>query len=189
MTRPTRNVLVRFVSVLLAAICALSVGAALAAPPQAPSNHNATRADFDQLMKELSNWGRWGKDDQMGAVNLITPAKRKEAVRAVKDGVSVSMARNAEIEPAIDNPRPINRVMNPRRGGDPGSPPPDISGASDTYTDLLSRPRPHAHGRVLPPGIQGPHVQRHADDGGHRQGVRTRDRSSRGRTASSRAAC
>ena len=44
------------------------------------------------------------------------------------------MARNAETEPAIDNPRPINRVMTPRRGGNPGSPPPDISGASDTTT-------------------------------------------------------
>ena len=115
-----------------AALRVIAAGGARAA--QAPSNHNATRADFDQLMKELSNWGRWGKDDQMGAVNLITPDKRKEAVSAVKDGVSVSMARSAEIEQAIDNPRPINRVMNPRRGGNPGSPPPDISGASDTYT-------------------------------------------------------
>src|SRR5204862_6459272 len=78
---------------------------------QTPSNHNATRADFDQLMKELSNWGRWGKDDQMGAVNLITPAQRKQALGTVKDGVSVSMARKAETEPALDNPRPITRVM------------------------------------------------------------------------------
>ena len=107
---------------LLAALCALSLRAAPAAPPQTASNHNATRADFDQLMKELSNWGRWGKDDQMGAVNLITPAKRKEAVRSVQDGFSVSMARKAEIEPAIDNPRPILRVMTPRRGGESRQP-------------------------------------------------------------------
>ena len=26
-----------------------------------------------------SNWGRWGRDDQVGALNLITPAKRVEA--------------------------------------------------------------------------------------------------------------
>ena len=32
-------------------------------------------------MKDLSNWGRWGKDDQMGAVNLITPAKGKRRSR------------------------------------------------------------------------------------------------------------
>ena len=76
--------MVRFVFVLLPAVCALSLQAASPAPLQTASNHNATRADFDQLMKELSNWGRWGKDDQMGAVNLITPAKRKEAVRSVQ---------------------------------------------------------------------------------------------------------
>ena len=35
-------------------------------------------------MKDLSNWGRWGQDDQMGAVNLITPAKRKQARRWLK---------------------------------------------------------------------------------------------------------
>jgi kynurenine formamidase len=129
--RRTRNALVQLAFLLIAAFCAVSLRADQA---QTASNHNATRADFDRLMKELSNWGRWGKDDQMGAVNLITPAKRKDAVRAVRDGVSVSMARRAEIEQAIDNPRPINRVMAPRRGGGPGDPPPDISGASDTYT-------------------------------------------------------
>lgn len=86
-------------------------------------------------MKELSNWGRWGKDDKVGAVNLITPAKRKEALRAVRDGFSVSMARRAEVEPAVDNSRPITRVMNgPGRGTNPGSAPQDISGASDTIT-------------------------------------------------------
>ncbi len=130
-TRRTSKFLVQLAFLAVAAFYAGSLRADQA---QTASNHNATRADFDQLMKELSNWGRWGKDDQMGAVNLITPAKRKEALRAVKDGVSVSMARKAEIEQALDNPRPIARVMNPRRGGNPGSPPPDISGASDTYT-------------------------------------------------------
>jgi hypothetical protein len=120
------------VCILPVTLCVLALQAAPAAPPQDPSNRNATRADFDQLMKELSNWGRWGKDDQVGAVNLITPTKRKEALRSVKDGFSVSMARNAEIEPAVDNPRPINRVMTPRRGGNPGSPPP-IGGASDIH--------------------------------------------------------
>ena len=60
-------------------------------------------------MKELSNWNRWGADDQMGAVNLITPAKRKQAVRLVREGASFSMARNAETQAAIDNPQPIIR--------------------------------------------------------------------------------
>src|SRR4029077_10224936 len=71
---------------------------------------------FDRMMTELSNWGRWGKDDQKGAVNLITPAKRKQALAVVKDGVSVSMARTTEMEPAIDNPTPVV-LGRPARGG------------------------------------------------------------------------
>jgi kynurenine formamidase len=124
----------RFTLAAAAACCGLFMIAAPAAQVRDASSHNATRADFDTLMKDLSNWGRWGKDDQVGAVNLITPEKRKDALRTVKDGVSVSMARKAEIETAPDNPRPITRVMAPRRGGNPGAPPPDISGASDSYT-------------------------------------------------------
>jgi kynurenine formamidase len=121
---------------LVSGVFAICVGWQLPLPAQAqsPSNHEATRADFDRFMKELSNWGRWGKDDQMGAVNLITPAKRKEALGAVKDGVSVSMARKAEMETALDNPRPITHVMGAGRATPPGAPPPDISGASDTFT-------------------------------------------------------
>src|SRR5712691_11383313 len=97
---------------------------------QATSNHDATREDFDQLMKQLSNWGRWGKNDQLGAVNLITPAKRKQALGSVKEGFSVSMARTAEMEPAIDNPRPILHDMANRRAANPPS---DIGGASDSF--------------------------------------------------------
>lgn len=51
-----------------------------------------SRAEFDQLMQEISNWGRWGADDQLGTLNLITPAKRRDAALLVKDGVTVSMA-------------------------------------------------------------------------------------------------
>ena len=51
-----------------------------------------TRVEFDQLMQEISNWGRWGEDDQLGTLNLITPAKRRDAASLVEDGVTVSMA-------------------------------------------------------------------------------------------------
>ena len=36
-----------------------------------------TAVRYEQWKTELSNWGRWGPDDQMGALNLITPEKRK----------------------------------------------------------------------------------------------------------------
>jgi kynurenine formamidase len=70
-----------------------------------------THETFDQWMKELSNWGRWGKQDEMGAVNLITPAKRKQAAALVKEGVSYSLSRDAEKEKAVDNPVPFEHKM------------------------------------------------------------------------------
>jgi hypothetical protein len=36
-----------------------------------------SKATVDRWMPELSNWGRWGKNDRLEIVNLITPAKAK----------------------------------------------------------------------------------------------------------------
>jgi len=38
----------------------------------------------------LSNWGRWGPDDALGTLNLITPEVRKQAVATVSEGTTVS---------------------------------------------------------------------------------------------------
>ena len=54
-------------------------------------------------MTELSNWGRWGDDNQLGALNLITPAKRVEAARLVETGTVVSMARDMTVD-RLENP-------------------------------------------------------------------------------------
>jgi kynurenine formamidase len=62
-----------------------------------------TRAQYDTWMTELSNWGRWGADDQLGALNLITPAKRVAAASLVERGTVVSMAREMTIE-RLDDP-------------------------------------------------------------------------------------
>lgn len=79
----------------------------------AQSNRNMTKADVDRLIEELSNWGRWGKDDQLGALNLITEAKRREAAKLVELGISVSLARNVEKDKASDNPDPFEHTMLP----------------------------------------------------------------------------
>jgi kynurenine formamidase len=71
-----------------------------------------TKADIDKMMTELSNWGRWGKDDQLGALNLITPAKRKQAAALVKEGFAVSLARSTNNEKETDNPNPYQHTMN-----------------------------------------------------------------------------
>lgn len=66
--------------------------------PAQSDPHKMTKADVDRLMTELSNWGRWGKEDQMGTLNLITPAKRKQALALVKEGYPISLARRTDGE-------------------------------------------------------------------------------------------
>ncbi|MFF3567603.1 cyclase family protein [Nocardia jiangxiensis] len=39
-----------------------------------------------ELGKELSNWGRWGDDDQVGTLNFVTPEKRVAAAKLVRTG-------------------------------------------------------------------------------------------------------
>jgi kynurenine formamidase len=90
------------ITLSLAAIC-LSL--------HAQSRQKLTGADIDKWMTELSNWGRWGKDDELGAINLITPAKRKQAAALVREGVTVSLARNTNTETATDNPQPYTHEM------------------------------------------------------------------------------
>jgi kynurenine formamidase len=66
-------------------------------------DEEVTRAQYDTWMTEFSNWGRWGADDQLGALNLITPAKRVAAASLVERGTVVSMAREMTIE-RLDDP-------------------------------------------------------------------------------------
>lgn len=77
----------------------------------AQDKHKMTKADVERQIEELSNWGRWGKEDQLGALNLITPEKRIEAARLVKKGISVSLARDVEKNAALDNGSPFKHDM------------------------------------------------------------------------------
>ena len=49
--------------------------------------------DYGALYRSRRNWGRWGDDDQVGAVNLITPEKRAAAAQLVRTGRTVSLSR------------------------------------------------------------------------------------------------
>jgi kynurenine formamidase len=60
-----------------------------------------TMARVEGYKKELSNWDRWGGDDQRGTVNLITPAKQAAARELVRTGRTVSLARDIGPQPAV----------------------------------------------------------------------------------------
>jgi len=93
--------------VLMAALVAGVSFAGWADDARAPRN----TAEFDELFKSVSNWGRWGKDDQLGSANLVTVAKRKQAVALVKTGTTVSLAHNPLTERAEDNSNPFEHTM------------------------------------------------------------------------------
>ncbi len=60
---------------------------------------------------KFSNWGRWGEDDELGAPNFITPAKVKQAIATVQEGVRISMSRTISFEPTLDAPSPAVHYM------------------------------------------------------------------------------
>jgi kynurenine formamidase len=96
-------------SLLVSMIIALATGQQVAS--QTAPTRVVTDAEYERWKKDFSNWERWGKDDQIGALNLITPAKRKEAAGLVKEGFSVSLASDADTVQAVDNPNPYDVKM------------------------------------------------------------------------------
>jgi len=70
--------------------CVLMVAVVTAqAPAPKPT---VTPEEYERWKKDLSNWGRWGKDDQIGALNLITAAKRKQAAALVRAATKTAVA-------------------------------------------------------------------------------------------------
>jgi kynurenine formamidase len=68
-------------------------------------------ADVLAFHETLSNWGRWGDDDQLGALNVITPAVTATAAATVRTGRTVSCARPLDTVSSADNPSPVAHHM------------------------------------------------------------------------------
>jgi kynurenine formamidase len=58
------------------------------AEARATSSRNiaVSRQAVDEAFKAISNWGRWGKDDQIGTLNNITPQDVVDAAKLVRRG-------------------------------------------------------------------------------------------------------
>ena len=52
-----------------------------------------TADDINAYLAEHRNWGRWGHDDELGALNLITAEKRRKSAAVVRTGRTVSLSR------------------------------------------------------------------------------------------------
>ncbi|MET9471490.1 cyclase family protein [Streptomyces sp. NPDC002917] len=49
-------------------------------------------AEFHEIAKRVNNWGRWGADDEIGTLNLITDAVVRDAAAAVRTGQRIPLA-------------------------------------------------------------------------------------------------
>ena len=124
-------------------VCSLGIAIALVrdAASQGPSSRPlVSETQFEAWQTELSNWGRWGKDDELGTLNLITPAKRRAALALVKEGVPVSLSTNTSFEKAADVPCPAEWAMTSasQTGATDRVAFPCIHGAASTHIDSLA---------------------------------------------------
>jgi kynurenine formamidase len=67
--------------------------------------------EFDELFHRVSNWGRWGPDDELGTLNYITATHRRAAAALVRSGRTVSMALPINKVAGPDNPNPAVHLM------------------------------------------------------------------------------
>ena len=101
-----------------------------------------TKDEVLAYLKEDNNWGRWGDDDQKGAVNMVTDQKRAASARLVRTGKAVSLSREFPKLPAGNNPTPAIHYMKRNLRGETGGSAVDYYGISyqgtaTTHLDAL----------------------------------------------------
>ena len=89
----------RFISAIL--LCSISFSVFSAKPEP------VSRQQFDKWFNEISNWGRWGSDDELGTLNLITPDVRSQAAALANKGISISLALDLGKVKHDFNPHPL----------------------------------------------------------------------------------
>jgi len=82
-----------------------------------------SRAEFKDLYRRVSNWGRWDKDDELGTLHFLTADRVAQAAHLVRSGATVSLSRPLATEARPDNPSPADHYMTMLAdegfGGDP----------------------------------------------------------------------
>jgi kynurenine formamidase len=60
---------------------------------------------LEAIRAKVSNWGRWGDDDQLGTGNLLTPEAAQRGAAAVRSGRRFSLAVNLDLNgPQVGQP-------------------------------------------------------------------------------------
>lgn len=76
--------------------------------------------EFRALFRTVSTWGRWGAEDERGALHHLGTERVAAAARLVRDGVSVTLSLPLNTHAAVDNPKPADHYMTELRPRDTG---------------------------------------------------------------------
>src|SRR2546430_16765049 len=77
--------------------------------------------EFRALFDAVSNWGRWGPDEERGALNYLTAERIAAAARLVRSGETVTLSRPLDTRGGVDNPEPAEHPMTKLAHVDNGS--------------------------------------------------------------------
>jgi hypothetical protein len=76
------------------------------------------KAAIDEAFKRLSNWGRWGKQDEIGTLNHVTPSDIVAAARLIRRGrvfgLGIPLDKNGPQKGSFDGPprwNPIHTML------------------------------------------------------------------------------
>jgi len=89
---------------------------------------NPSAEEVNRYMETLSNWGRWGPDDELGTMNYVTSEKRIAAAKLVQKGITVSCSRMLYPEVAQDV---LNNPLHFMMGTGTEAPENGMGGATD----------------------------------------------------------
>jgi kynurenine formamidase len=70
-----------------------------------------TTDELDALFVDLTNWTRWGAEDELGTLHFLTEERRTAAAGLVSTGRTVSLSHDLATEPAPDHPYPVQHHM------------------------------------------------------------------------------
>lgn len=72
---------------------------------------SVSAAEFQSLFAGLSNWGRWGTEDERGALHLLTPERVAAGAQLVREGRTVTLSLPVNTHAAVHNPAPADHHM------------------------------------------------------------------------------
>jgi len=105
-----------------------------------PIHPEPTEDEVRHQLYGRRNWGRWGDDDERGALNLITPERRLAGLATVRTGDVYSLSRPVPMWAGTGNPMPASMALRMNHlGGDNRRPRHDRP-AGGSGNDVLTLP-------------------------------------------------